>query len=92
MNIKEVTEHLLNNHPDTRDNFAKFLRGVLFYKVPHLTQEDRILIVKHFKMLESANRQWRKVQQDNPDLRGRTWNERQTVKTKDKRKELGYLN
>ena len=92
MNIKETTQLLLTKHPDTRDDFSKFLRGVLFYQVPYLSKEDRLLIVKHFKTLENANRQWRKVQQDNTDLRGRTWNERQTVKTKAKRKELGYLN
>jgi len=92
MNIKQTTQLLLTKHPDTRDDFSKFLRGVLFYQVPYLSKEDRILITKHFKTLESANRQWRKAQQDNPDLRGRTWNERQTVKTKAKRKELGYSN
>ena len=92
MNIKETTQLLLTKHPDTRDDFSKFLRGVLFYQVPYLSKEDRLLITKHFKTLESANRQWRKAQQDNPHLRGRTWDERQTVKTKAKRKELGYLN
>jgi len=92
MTIKETTQLLLTKHPDTRDDFSKFLRGVLFYQVPYLSKEDRLLITKHFKTLEGANRQWRKVQQDNPELRGRTWNERQTVKTKAKRKELGYLN
>ena len=90
MTIKETTQLLLTKHPDTRDDFAKFLRGVLFYQVPQLSKEDRLLIVKHFKTLESSNRQWRKVQQDNPDLRGRTWNERQHVKTVEKQRELGY--
>ena len=90
MTIKETTELLLKQHPDTRDDFNKFLRGVLYYQAPYLSKEDRLLIVQHFKTLESANRQWRKAQQDNSDLRGRTWNERQTVKTKAKQIELGY--
>ena len=90
MKIKDTTELLLKKHPDTRDDFNKFLRGVLYYQAPYLSKEDRLLIVKHFKTLESANRLWRKVQQDNPDLRGRTWSERQTVRTKEKRLELGY--
>lgn len=90
MTIKETTQHLLTKHPDTRDDFSKFLRGVLFYKAPGLTKDERSLIVKHFKTLESANRQWRKAQQDNSELRGKKWSERQNVKTIQKQRELGY--
>jgi hypothetical protein len=54
-----------------------------------LTQNQASFIVKHFKDFANADRYWRQVQQENPELRGKDWLKRQ-AKAIDKQKELGY--
>lgn len=50
---------------------------------------ERSLLVEFAQEYATHDRAWRKILQDNPELRGTDWNEKQTLEAKAK-EELGY--
>jgi hypothetical protein len=55
-----------------RDDRDRCIRKLLQENYHHSSDEISIILL--------ADRYWRKVQQDNPNLRGESWNKRQGLK------------
>jgi hypothetical protein len=71
-NIKHKIEQLLMVYPSMRDNRDHCIRKLLQENHHHSHEEVSIILL--------ADRYWRKVQQDNPKLRGEKWGNRQVRK------------
>ena len=61
-------------YPSMRDDRDRCIRKLLEENFHHSHEEVSIILL--------ADRYWRKVQQDNPKLRGEKWKERQEKKKK----------
>ena len=88
MNIKETVKKLLEQSKYLADDRDQLIQTILVME--GLSTEEARLCRKHFQMMVNADRYWRKHQQDYPELRGSKWDERQNIKTIEKRRELGY--
>lgn len=96
---KDRVEKLLREYPETRDNYNKILANIWYidlvnagYDVEKIDGAYFLTIVASGGTLtnpESIRRNWQKLQQDNPELRGETWEKRQGKQSKVK-EELGY--
>ena len=85
--MKSRVKQLLEQSEYLRDG-----RDQLLYIIARdlgLTQYQAVIVVKHFRDFANADRYWRQVQQENPELRGKDWLKRQGM-AEDKQKELGY--
>ena len=71
-NIKNKIEQLLIVHSSMRDDRDSCIRKLLAENVHNSQDEISIILL--------ADRYWRKVQQENPNLRGESWNKRQKLK------------
>jgi len=71
-NIKHKIEQLMMVYPSMRDDRDRCIRKLLAENVHNSQDEISIILL--------ADRYWRKVQQENPKLRGETWNKRQVLK------------
>lgn len=88
MSIKKQVETLLTNHPKFRDDRNGLLAEVLSTN-KKLNFIEIAAISANFKDAANIDRYFRQVQQENVELRGQKYLDRQE-KAKDKQKELGY--
>lgn len=88
MNIKEKVKKLLEQSKYLSDDRNELIQTILVME--GLSTEEARLCRKHFQVMVNADRYFRKIQQDYPELRGSKWEERQYVKTVEKQRELGY--
>lgn len=87
-NILNKTKEALINYPALRDDKIESLVLIL-QENEGLSIEDSWIVARHYTKAATIDRAWRKAQQDNPKLRGKTWVERQG-KQENVKKELGY--
>lgn len=78
MKLKDKVKKLLIENPNQRDDIAKLMHSYLI-KEFGLDHNLAAKIVTYQSHLESVNRQWRLVQNQNPELRGETWIDRQRL-------------
>lgn len=81
-NIQEQVKILLTNHPSCRDNDNRLFMTLLHNIDPELMKgsfEDfaKKFVQGKYMAMESVTRARRKVQEENPSLRGKTYVDRQ---------------
>ena len=79
--IKRITYDLLEKNPESRDDMMLTVRYVhdyemAMFRIPKEKYYDALFNEK-LSSIKSIDRIWRKVQEDNPELRGAEWDERQ---------------
>ena len=85
--MKARVKQLLEQSEYLRDGRDQLL--YIIAKDLGLNQDQASIVVKHFKDFANADRYWRQVQQENPNLRGKDWAKRHRM-AEDKQRELGY--
>tara|TARA_R100000008_G_scaffold82222_1_gene66274 strand:+ start:7427 stop:7729 length:303 start_codon:yes stop_codon:yes gene_type:complete len=91
---QEIVARLLKNHKHLRDNDNKLLATVWFYKKPNRTKTvmDFLHLLSDGRLpsSESIRRCRQKLQELNPNLRGKLWNKRHKMqeKVKEELKEM----
>ena len=88
MSIENRIKKLLTDHPHLRDDRDKILATIMTEDY-HLTFDQIEALARLFKPCATVDRMFRKVQRDNPELRGKDWLKRQGM-AEEKKKELGY--
>lgn len=88
INIKEEVKQLLNDYPELRDNKSKLIwimiNNELIKSIPNLDKYKYITIMEILEKgeiytppIETIVRTWRKLQEENPHLRGKDYSKRQ---------------
>jgi len=92
--IKANVKTILTEHPETRDDNGKLINWyyILFAKVVDKSYLSFIgmLIRKEIPTPDTITRLSRQLQEQNPELRGKYWRQRKTVKVLEVQKDLGY--
>lgn len=83
---KQITENLLKNSVEMRDNPKLFIKFALLEMGHNIRDVDAAS--RLFNDIERVNRMWRKVQELNPELRGKQWEKRQKKAVEHKLMEL----
>ena len=93
--IKSKVQQILTDHKETRDDNAKLINW--YYLEYHNFANDvsylkfiGMLIRKEIPPMDTLTRFSRQLQEKNPELRGKEWHQRKTVKTEIAKKDLGY--
>ena len=92
LSIKEVVEDLLTRHPHLRDSDERLCANIWFSRTPkHSTAQDFLAMYAEGQLpsSESITRCRRKIQEENPELRGKSYSQRQ-AKQVDIKEQLGY--
>jgi len=98
-NNKERVKRYLTDYPETRDNYNKLIANIWYHDLKNSGHSPDIIdglemlrIIAKGDILtnpESIRRNWQKLQQDYPELRGKTWEKRQG-KQSEVKSDLGY--
>jgi len=91
MTIYEKMEILLRGDPQAREreHKDKYFARILRNNLPGLEHVDEVALIESFRRYATYDRAWRKVTQDNPELRGKDYNNKFHLEA-NKLKELGY--
>ena len=83
--------NLLKALPEARErkNKNRAITYVLKKRYGFLAEVDKKLVNKMVREVNTLDREWRKILQDNPELRGKDYNEK-TKLEQAKQQELGY--
>lgn len=73
-----------------RKNKDRAIVNLLLEKYPRLALIDKLILIDFVKDHNSYDRAWRKVTEENEELRGKDYNEKQKLEEK-KMIELGYM-
>ena len=97
-NRDRVKKYLID-YPEIRDDYQRLLANIWYHDLqdagyhPDMVNGKTVLnIIAKGKILtnpESVRRNWQKLQQDHPELRGKTWEKRQGKQSEIK-SDLGY--
>lgn len=90
-NVYEQMQSLLQNEPRSRErkNKGRAIRLLLIEKYPALKSVPKDVMLQAIKSMESYDRAWRKVTQENPHLRGSDYYQKNDLEDA-KKAELGY--
>lgn len=90
-NVYEQMQSLLTSNEKARErkNKGRAIRILLIEKYPALKSVPKEVMLKAIKSMESYDRAWRKVTQENPHLRGRDYYQKHELEDA-KKTELGY--
>jgi len=93
--IKSKVQQILTDQPQTRDENAILVHWY-YVKYCELNQRSSYLdfigklIRKEIPPMDTLTRFSRQLQEKNPELRGKEWRKRKTVKAEIAKKDLGY--
>lgn len=87
-NIKKQVLDLLTDHPELRDDRDKVIAEILS-RNSNIPLDDLAAVASLYKDAASVDRYFRQVQEQNEELRGSKYQDRQQ-KALEKKKELGY--
>lgn len=87
----QTLEDLLEKQPRARERKYKNEAIAYLLKLKHSLNLDRKLLMEIVKEANTLDREWRKLLEENPKLRGSDYEEKNKLVDK-KLKELGYKN
>lgn len=91
INVYEQMQALLTENKEARErkNKGRAIRALLIKKYPALKDVPKDVMLKAIKSMESYDRAWRKVTQENKHLRGSDYYQKHDLEDA-KKAELGY--
>ena len=97
-NILDKVISLLTKHPSLRDSDTRLAANIWYNHTKNVNEIDALTLLSRFAegklpSYESISRCRRKVQEENPELRGRKWEKRHSKEEtiKQQVKEIGAL-
>ena len=83
-NMQDKVTYMLRNYPETRDNDQVLVSNMWYFEVKKVADPNEMSVYNFFKMYSQGQlptadvitRARRKVQENDPSLRGKTWEER----------------